>query len=62
MLRQRGIWSSHLGAVDDEQQADTWKQYAWVARSVEKYLRKDLLTYKHHQEVAPLGDDEQVNR
>jgi hypothetical protein len=37
------------------EQAETWKNYAWVARSVEMSLRKDILSYKHHEVVAPLN-------
>jgi len=39
-------------------QADTWKNYAWVCRSIEKSLRKDI-SYKHHEAVAPLAPPDQ---
>jgi len=43
----------------DAKQAATWKNYAWVATKVEISLRKDLLSYKHHEAVAPLAPPEQ---
>jgi hypothetical protein len=33
--------------------------YAWVAGKVEISLRKEILTYKHHEVVAPLPPPEQ---
>jgi hypothetical protein len=33
--------------------------YAWVAASVEICLRKQVLSYKHHEAVAPLSPGEQ---
>jgi hypothetical protein len=43
----------------DAQQAATWMNYAWVARSVETSLRKESLSYKHHEAVAPLEPSQQ---
>ena len=38
----------------DAKEADRWKHYAWVARSVKSVYRKHHLSYKHHEVVAPL--------
>src|SRR5262249_22032328 len=38
-------------------QADRWRHYAWVARSV--CLRKHI-SYKHHEAVAPLDPKDQA--
>jgi len=35
------------GQAVDEQRAAKWMHYAWVCRSVEICLRKQILTYKH---------------
>ncbi len=42
-----------------EQQAKTWTNYAWVARSVESSRRRDVLSYSHHAAVASLDADKQ---
>jgi len=39
--------------------AATWMHYAWVAGAVETCLRKQVLSYKHHEVVAPLPPPEQ---
>ena len=43
----------------DVKQARAWANYAWVARSVPKSLRKDI-SYKHHEAVAPLDPKDQA--
>ena len=40
--------------------AATWMHYAWVAGAVETCLRKQVLSYKHHEAVAPLPPAEQA--
>jgi hypothetical protein len=50
---ERAYGEKYSQAVD-QKQADRWKNYAWVSRSVEKSLRKDILSYKHHEVVARL--------
>ena len=35
--------------------------YAWVAAKIEICLRKQILSYKHHEAVAPLSPAEQKN-
>jgi len=45
----------------DERQAEKWRHYAWVSRSVEKCLRKHIsLSYKHYEAVAPLDPKDQA--
>jgi len=48
-----------IAQAADEQQAATWMNYAWVCSSVQISLRKEILTYKHHEVVAPLEPPEQ---
>ena len=43
----------------DPTQAETWMHYAWVAGAVETCLRKQVLSYKHHEVVAPLSPTDQ---
>jgi hypothetical protein len=54
------IYGEKYAQAVNMRQADRWKNYAWVARSVEKSSRKDFpLRYKHYEAVAPLEPLEQ---
>lgn len=56
---ERAYGEKYSQAVN-ERQAATWMNYAWVARRVDKALRKEIdLSYKHHEAVAPLEPREQ---
>src|SRR5215467_9783819 len=41
----------------DPAEAALWQHYAWVARAIPNCLRKQQLSYKHHEAVAPLVMD-----
>jgi hypothetical protein len=55
---ERRYGEKYAQAVDP-QQAETWRHYAWVARSIEPCFRKHNLSYKHHEAVAPLEPSQQ---
>src|SRR5262245_45640728 len=50
---KRAYGEKYSQAVEAKE-ADRWTHYAWVARSVPEILRKHILSYKHHEAVAPL--------
>ena len=43
----------------DPVQATTWKQYAWVARSIEKCTRVDFLGFGFYRQIAGFGQADQ---
>jgi N6-adenosine-specific RNA methylase IME4 len=47
------------GLFEGEYTYSTLKTYGWVSRSVEKSTRVDLLTHRHHLEIAALPHAEQ---
>lgn len=54
------VYGEKYAQAINEKQADTWKQYAWVASSVEKCTRVHNLPWSHHREVASLPPNEQT--
>ena len=44
----------------DEKQAALWAHFSWVARSVSPCLRKQLLSYHHHEVIAKLEPADQA--
>ena len=45
--------------LDSRYSFKTFADAGWVARSVESSRRRELLTFSHHKEVAPLPPEEQ---
>lgn len=52
-------WGEMYAQAVTKEQAKTWRNYKWVSDRVKLSLRKDNLSWSHHQMVAPLDPSEQ---